>query len=113
MKKKHTPGPWSLWRQGIEVISDPDSVYYAHEIGVVIEDLPLSLALAPIENSNGEGGTDRRVKIGKAECMANARLMATAPELLAELLKARKTLIKNGNDVSSIDAVLAKVEGKQ
>lgn len=44
---------------------------------------------------------------------ANEDLIAAAPELLAELEKAHRFLRKNGYDMESIDAVIAKAKGDE
>lgn len=70
MSAKHTPGPWSIEDpMGPEIISivrgnDPQSWIDIAQIGTV-----------------GEGGDDRRY----LEHMANAHLIAAAPELLEAL----------------------------
>jgi len=48
----------------------------------------------------------------KAEMIANARLIATAPDLLAALKYARRFLRSEDHDVAYIDSTIAKAEGR-
>lgn len=85
MKTNHTPGPWQLWRQGVEIQSDPDSEYFGHEVAVNINGIPCGLCCVPITQTASNHGEPGVLHISKSESLANARLMAAAPELLAAL----------------------------
>lgn len=106
MAPKHTPGPWA--RIGARVYTaSPD-----------VEDDPISIA-----------DCDMDVRIDHdSEGIANARLIAAAPELYAALLKAREFVeaelemrgdvdahypIKAEDLLAEIDVVLAKAEGRE
>lgn len=83
----NTQGPWELWRQGIEIQSDPESGYFGHEVGVVINGIPCSLCCVPISQIASNHGEDERLVISKEESLANAYLMAAAPDLFEALAK--------------------------
>ena len=94
---KHTPGPWFVTEgptyahtSRLKVESAPDA---ERQFGMVIMERSVQAGLP--------GAVDR-------ECMANARLIAAAPELLAALKKAEHIIQKlagwSGNDLSELDS---------
>ena len=79
---KHTPGPWTAdWDDNGFICIDP--------------------IRACIPNVNDDGGIE----------MANALLIAAAPDLLEMLKRARKRIPDESNIAAPIDAVIAKAEG--
>lgn len=95
MSTKHTPGPWSLFiesgvvRPGIEAKSVSFSVVVWGADG----------------DSEGVHGRT------SDEAIANARLIATAPELL-DACKAARALTPDGTHTASVlDAAIAKAVG--
>lgn len=106
---KHTPGPWH--------VEDDGSVQ--HESGMVIcvpsyaEDFPCL--------TEDEDKTEDEVRAEvDAECAANARLIAAAPDLLAMLIECRKqidTMIEDGVPTDwrmwrdDLAGLIAKTEG--
>lgn len=111
MKTQHTPGPWQLWRQGIEIHSDPEANLYGHEVAVVINNIPCSLCFVPMSQTASNHGEPGVLHISKEESLANAALIASAPELLealrevtSELAAAFKWQLEN-NRISAVVAV--------
>jgi len=119
----HTPGPWMLTSARYGLISNAN-------------DLPVATLSRPV------GGSASEEKRNMDTMMANARLIAAAPELLAELREARKEIKRyravledilrfwyhggdagklakialaetpNGDPFTLIDAAIAKAEGR-
>lgn len=97
MSAKHSPGPWSVY-------TSPDGS-----------------KLVGIGDSNAEGVADCGFGIwrgGDAEAIANARLIAAAPDLLEALKEARTQLeqyeaVETGEDYCDlqINAAISKAEG--
>ena len=88
---KHTPGPWMVTRAGLtssllRVETDPGRPRLSSR-GVVLASIS-----------------------GSAEAEANACLIATAPDMLAELK--RLIDVVGDEDVDCIEAVIAKAEGQ-
>lgn len=83
-KNKHTPGPWVL--DGYRIYGPPDARSKHRNgralIGGVVDDA--------IEWRDGPLAVGERPEF-QAESTANARLMAAAPELFAELDSAART----------------------
>lgn len=94
-KQTHTPGPWA----------------YAHS-GPVMQGYSQPFAVAQKGERNLIAGVFGDVKGGVAVTEANARLIATAPELLEALKDARFALYGDGPGNPKIDNVIAKAEGK-
>lgn len=92
---KHTPGPWKL----DEITSSP----YWGRVGTAyasIADVQLWMS--------GKSGDN-------AIALANARLIAAAPELLDALKTARRRMLKYGEDpreIAEITEAIAKAEGQ-
>ncbi len=103
-KTKHTPGPWEY-----RYSKETDKHYVGSGVCCIIDE-----AFATIETK------DR----GKKERQANARLIASAPDLLEALKYARSCIAycrKNHKDIQSgdgvpveifLDAAIAKAEGR-
>lgn len=91
MKAKHTPGPWTPTHCDVSGYELPRSVY-ADTI--------------PIASIAGQA------KGGPAEWIANARLIAAAPDLLAALQRVRRLPMwgDNGTVRAQVDAALALAE---
>lgn len=83
--QKHTQGPWELWRQGIETESDPESDYFGHEVGVIINGIPCSLCCIPIAQVASNHGEAGKLEISKEESLANGRLMAASDKMFEAL----------------------------
>ncbi len=82
MTHAHTPGPWTVTK-GFTCYS-------------------------PVTIRSKSGRLINEFLTWNAQTEANARLMASSPELRRELKKAHRTLCKYGYDMTSIDAVIAK-----
>lgn len=99
---KHTPGPW-----GLETV--PTSCGICHKVG----------PFPP----NREGEKNRHACLysdypspdnaADRELLANARLIAAAPELLEALLDCREALRRTGHDgeLAIVNAAIAKATG--
>ena len=83
MKTKHTPGPWNV--VCIEGLSD-----WAF-LGVGSD-----ASTKAICHIHFEATIEDDKVIIPDECKSNANLIAAAPELLDQLVKARKLLVQNG-----------------
>lgn len=96
-KTKHTPGPWII-RQGDEWTS---SIVTNDGVNALGEPMYWEVA---------------SYNLRRAECRANAHLIAAAPELLAALILAKDMMI--ANDLSLpytfevIDDAIAKAKGE-
>jgi len=86
----HTPGPWQI--EG-KYQGDTGSLYLS-----TMHPMPI-FELQPIV------GTE-------AEHIANAQLIAAAPDLLAALKYARRFLRSEDHDVAYIDSTIAKAEAQ-
>ena len=95
METKHTPGPWIIERDSVVASNTPD------DGGDIICEAP------------------ERFENSMRRWQANARLIAAAPELLAEV----KELLRNAKfqdghgiiltqDAEALEAIIAKVEGR-
>ena len=112
MSAAHTPGPWSI------VIDGTCSAAWPHITGA--SGTIAELATTHVEKTTrGNPGTfqkkPQRFKPGVAQdqVMANAHLIATAPELLTQLIYLRDC-IESGRDpaMSDANAAIAKARGK-
>jgi len=88
---KHTPGPW---------IAESNFVYALNEQQVN----RFSLSLCQGYSNIGRTSTE--------ELVANARLIATAPDLLKEMEAVHRILRKQGHDMTSIDAAITQAKGE-
>lgn len=95
---KHTPGPWKVGAK-----FDTGS---ASTSGVEISDIENSETVAVAVEGNDSGGI-----YAYQEVMANARLIAAAPELL-DALKELVDRYPNNVGITKAKAALAKAEGK-
>ncbi len=95
---KHTPGPWEF---------DDDNGVIA-QVGAHICTVSMADDFPCIDNDEDE---NERINVD-AECTANARLIAAAPDLLAMLKVAQLWLDVDGRfDMQGINAAIAKAEG--
>ena len=94
---KHTPGPWT--------IGDSNNSGVDVELG----NSNTSAGIYRFDRYNGQEAYSRD------ECMANAHLIAAAPDMLAALEDAREALNKppfiNSQTLKCIDAAIAKAKG--
>jgi len=74
----HTKGPWELLRQGKEIQGDG-----GHEVWCFVNSIGISITEIPVESYNEDG--NKAYHVSKVESLANARLIAAAPDLLAAL----------------------------
>ncbi|WP_321374294.1 hypothetical protein [Pseudomonas extremaustralis] len=90
METKHTPGPWFGRKDGKYSMECPWSI--DHEDGHNASWLPVTTekrrTLALVVNDD----TKRPMDFHDAEMHANAKLIASAPDLLADLVVAAETL---------------------
>ena len=99
MEAKHTPGPWKF---GKELTARSGEWLVSFDAG-----------------SKGRGIAIAETRTGPGSEEANARLIASAPDLLAALDMARSLLVDiegysvNGASVRVIDAAIAKATGGQ
>lgn len=111
MSGKHTPGPWMMIQKEEDRFDPAGGGHYT----VLTEPEICSVV-------NGEWHEIAFLDSASAEAVANARLIAAAPELLAELKRTRNRFFRActhaGNSVEvalaaceSIDAAIAKAEG--
>lgn len=90
-KATYTPGPWEVIQTGI---ADHDTLIIRKTTGAYVAELHAS-------------------PLGHVGSMyENARLIATAPELLEYLKRAEAVLKMCGNDTREIRKVIAKAEGR-
>jgi hypothetical protein len=100
-----TPGPWSATNHFADDSMSCNCAY------VLSEGYAGGICKVAVDNGKaiGDGGNDAPPK---DEAAANARLIAAAPELYAELEHARELLGLQGVIVDAIDAALAKARGE-
>jgi hypothetical protein len=103
MPAQHTPGPWQAIDerpQGLEriVILGPPDARSKHRHG--------RCHIVEMRGWNEKPGQTAE------EVLADARLIAAAPELLAALKVARELLDRNDIRRPEIDAAIAKAEGR-
>ena len=95
---KHTPGPWRVqpytWQRGNVSV-------FAPKFGRA----PYGACVAHTPCSDGVGGADG--------ALANAHLIAAAPDLLFQLLAAANYIDALGGDSKSYRAAIAKATGEQ
>ena len=105
----HTPGPWNLLRGGIEVQSESNN----HEVHAFVNGIPVPIAEIyrniTVEHDDPVG----TYEISEAEGLANAALIAAAPDLLAAL----KTIIEDRprdvfGAIQAAESAIAKAEGR-
>jgi hypothetical protein len=120
---KHTPGPW-IWHRNSQYRLVVETEYeweYKAEVwngerngyqGTRPAKNRLSLAVV-------DYASQKAFTVQKAEAVANANLIASAPELLEALIFARKMMIANDllpsnmpNTFEKIDEVIAKAKGE-
>ncbi len=116
-RAKHTPGPWATER-----VTSLDSLVYCR-VGPASElAKSRSVAYAGTYGKLPDGSTSP-IRLSEAECEANARLIAAAPELLEALEEARFELWRaldhlhvlvpeDTSAMQKIDAALAKARGQ-
>ena len=100
---KHTPGPWTVTSE----ISD--AVAYSPRVADIRENGPYRGGICRLQSAEHIGG------ITGDEVLANAALIAAAPELL-EALKWLRTCEERGDleeAIAAADAAIAKAEGRQ
>lgn len=101
---KHTPGPWRIDPDFNRDVQTADG---AHEIATAEYGKPLCT------------DADYSVPQDFDEAIANARLMAAAPDLLAALQMARSLMVTvnnystDGASIRVIDSAIAKATGEQ
>lgn len=89
---QHTPGPWR--------VGNTDPLLFGRPQGNGSE--PLGFVYGPAFPERSEVGQ---------RAMANARLIAAAPDLLEALQYARRFLKAQDHDVAFVDAAIAKATG--
>lgn len=98
---KHTPGPWEIVQQ---------------DAGIVIRTESPKKTKYGASRYAAIGGFERSDSEQIAEAMANAHLMASAPELLAALILAKDMMIANDLSLPRtfevIDEAIAKAKGE-
>lgn len=98
---KHTPGPW--------ILSETEVLRYG-------EKTPSKICEILCSNNNKvicEIPDYRYHAEYDVSDMADARLLATAPELIEALVYARRFLNEQMHDTAYIDSVIAKAKGNQ
>lgn len=108
----HTPGPWNLLRGGIEVQSESNN----HEVHAFVNGIPVPIAEVyrnmTVEHDDPVG----TYEISEAEGLANAALIAAAPDLLNALravsaaLEWHEDRMPKGQDSGAIDLARAAIE---
>jgi hypothetical protein len=110
----HTKGPWELLRQGKEIQGDG-----GHEVWCFVNSIGISITEIPVESYNEDG--NKAYHVSKVESLANARLIAAAPDLLAALQRfidfANKQIEESSDKYKSSmvrqgEAAIAKAEPK-
>lgn len=99
MSAKHTPGPWSI------ITSETCDLY----AGIESDDFSIVVIGYPEEDDDGgvRGKTPE-------EALANAHLIAAAPELLEALIELRNFYIEmTGLPPVAANAAIAKAKGEQ
>lgn len=89
MKTKHTPGPWQV------------QIRKSHVSVTKLDDLGLDVPIAVLPGGKREGYDE----------MANARLIAAAPEMLKQLLLVQAYLKADNITWTGIDSAIAKAKG--
>lgn len=103
---KHTPGPWRIGHQTDYGVFNPSVIQTGEDVGIAtVYGIPLHVKLDEVEN-------DPKC----AEGLANARLIAAAPDLLAackEALQSSEDSEGGGYRVLNemLRAAIAKAEG--
>ena len=101
---KHTPGPWPLF-------TVPTSVGSCHRIGQFPSRVDGEFTAAVVYADGIRPGIDDSLPRAQM-LLANARLIAAAPDLLEALKYARRMVNASKCDIGFIDAAIAKAEGK-
>lgn len=106
MSTTHTQGDWELLRQGVELQSHPDEASHwiqayppGYDFGITVAELPIS--------ATHEHDGSKTHNLTQAESLANGRLMAASPDLLAACLEAAK-LLNYGPVGAQLSAAIAK-----
>ncbi|MAG24981.1 hypothetical protein CMI47_05315 [Candidatus Pacearchaeota archaeon] len=98
-KEAHTPGPWS--------VDGPKPMSIECRVHRIVNPAMFPAAFVPAWDRPGDGEED-----GTIEAIANARLIAAAPELLEALVQV-KALAEHGSYLREIaEAAIAKVRGE-
>lgn len=103
MAAKHTSGPWEVWN-GTDVFP--------------VSDLNARKHIADCDPDNAPAGSiarkyeHPRTDMTYGEAMANARLIAAAPEMLDALISADFLLKKLGHSLPNVKDAIAKAEGR-
>ncbi len=103
---KHTPGPWEYVPS-----NEHHGPYVANGWGAgdICDCYTMTL---PNQPSTASGGPSRPIHFQHGEAEANARLIASAPDLLEALRMAKVWLDFDGRfDMQGINAAIAKAEG--
>lgn len=95
---KHTPGPWSFWPKSLE---DPD----LHEIDIVWS--KWTMGFRPIATVKHDKRTSHSAFV------ANARLIACAPEMLEALRHANESSKCDADDPGRYADLIARATGQQ
>ena len=103
MKQAHTSGPWAF-----SPSIDNTESYHGYHIGApCMKGVAMDHQIDPIAYTSNS-----RFTVSSEECLANAQLIAAAPEMLAALKGAQSALrkampfIKDPDDTSNIGAQL-------
>lgn len=106
---KHTPGPWAV----TSVSMNTGNISVGHrDLRIVIAEVTNAASFGDMmagAMKRGGGGFEQD------DChtqLANARLIAAAPDLLEALKYARRFLRGLDHDVDYVDGVIAKAEGR-
>lgn len=102
METKHTPGPWS-------VVPKPVGTYGKNWLEIQSNNRPVIHAGAFERTRDGETETHFGVVIKEAD----AKLIASAPQLLESLKYARRFLKPEDHDVKYVDEIIALATGSE